>query len=393
MLNLLVETKNEYTTHLINILTPLIFQGLQSIYNEAKNIININGDPNMVLKIFQSCLKSIITWNTVTIDKATNAILTSSQSYDWLNDLIKATLKANLIVLLYNPSCSNNQTKVDPTFYKSIKTTDFIHRVYIECARELWNNPYLLYHDYPPIEIKRNQRDCMVLIKEAIKESLRKLLPVKHILQIYLNEDIVLNNGNDTFDKAISDVEESYLPKLINKDLNNNDLKINKNIKESEINDSNVLINNDDNNNNNNDNTEIKNNIQSSTSSTSSINSNNLLSKSSSRNLNIKSDKSQGSRILDIINNTLSSKDSTNNFINDSIITINNDNNKIFSSCENKVIDNKVIENKVIDNKVIDNKIQKILNDLVVESDNNDATTSISYHEYQEIFSNSLEVH
>ena len=31
MSNFLVETKNEYTTHLSNILTPLIFEGLQSI--------------------------------------------------------------------------------------------------------------------------------------------------------------------------------------------------------------------------------------------------------------------------------------------------------------------------------------------------------------------------
>lgn len=371
MLNLLVETKNEYTTHLSNILTPLIFQGLQSIYNEARNIVNKDGDLNMVLKIFQSCLKSIITWNTVTIDKATNAILTSSQSYDWLNDLIKATLKSNLIVLLYNPNCNIKQTTVDPTFYKSIKTTDFIHRVYIECARELWNNPYLLYHDYPPIEIKRNQRDCMVIIKEAIKESLRKLLPVKHILQIYLNENIETNNGNDTFDKAISDVEENYLPKLINKDLNN----------DSDINNNNDINNND---------SDINNskNILSSTSS--------IKSKTTKKN-NINSDKSQGSRILDIIQNTLSSKDSNlvNSSQNDSIVSLNEDTNIIFSSCKNK-IDNKIINNKkdnndnIINNK-IDTKIQKILNDLVVDSDI-DATPTLSFQEYQEIFSNSLEV-
>ena len=31
----LIETKNEYTTHLINILTPLIFEGLHAIYKEG----------------------------------------------------------------------------------------------------------------------------------------------------------------------------------------------------------------------------------------------------------------------------------------------------------------------------------------------------------------------
>jgi hypothetical protein len=214
MLNVLVETKNEYTTHLTNILTPLVFEGLQSVYKQSLDVAKNND----VLKIFQSFLKSIPKWNPVMIEKETERIINSSHSYGWLNDLIKATLKANLIVLMYNPTCKT-QAKIDPVLYKNIKTVDFIHRVYIECARELWNNPYLLYHNYPPIEIKRNQRDCMNIIKDCIKEALRKLLPVKHILEIYLGEDIEVDKNEDQFEKALTDVEERNLTKIIQKDL------------------------------------------------------------------------------------------------------------------------------------------------------------------------------
>jgi hypothetical protein len=221
MLNVLVETKNEYTTHLINILTPLIFEGIQSVYKQSLDVAKNND----VLKIFQSFLKLIPKWNQVMIEQETNRIINSSHSYGWLNDLIKATLKANLIVLIYNPTC-NSQVKVDPSLYQNIKTYDYIHRVYIECARELWNNPYLLYHNYPPIEIKRNQRDCMNIIKECIKEALRKLLPVKHILKIYLGEDIEIDKNNDQFEKALTDVEERNLTKIIQKDLGKDLLKL-----------------------------------------------------------------------------------------------------------------------------------------------------------------------
>ena len=80
---------------------------------------------------------------------------------------------------MFNPRLEiNNQIIIDPKFYNHIKLPYFIHRVYIECAIELWNNPYLLYHDYPPIEIKRNHRDCILLIKDCIKETIRKLLPM-----------------------------------------------------------------------------------------------------------------------------------------------------------------------------------------------------------------------
>ena len=217
MLNILVETKYEYISHLLNILTPLIFEGLQSIYKEAQKI----SDATDVLKIFQTYLKRIPKWNKNLIDKETERIINSSHSYGWLGDLIKATLKSNLIVLMYNPT-KKIQEKVDSSFYKNITPADFIHKVYIECARELWNNPYLLYHNYPPIEIKRNQRDCMNIIKDCIKEALRKLLPVKHILSIYLGEDIEENNNDDNFEKSISEADEKNLTKIISKDLSEN---------------------------------------------------------------------------------------------------------------------------------------------------------------------------
>lgn len=217
MLNILVETKNEYITHLINILTPLIFEGLQSIYREAQK----TSDATDILKIFQTYLKRIPKWNQNLIDQETERIINSSHSYGWLGDLIKATLKSSLIVLMYNPT-KKIQEKVDSSFYKNISTSDFIHKVYIECAREIWNNPYLLYHNYLPIEIKRNQRDCMMIIKDCIKEALRKLLPVKHILSIYLGEDIEEDINDNQFEKSITEAETKNLTKIIKKDLSSN---------------------------------------------------------------------------------------------------------------------------------------------------------------------------
>jgi hypothetical protein len=122
-----------------------------------------------------------------------------------------------MIVLTYNPNV-RLQNKIDPKYYKEVKLEDFVHKVYIECARELWNNPYLMYHQYPPIELKRNQRDTMNLIKDAIREAIRKLLPLKEILEIYLGDELEPNNIPD-FDRNITEAEERNIQKLINKDL------------------------------------------------------------------------------------------------------------------------------------------------------------------------------
>jgi len=144
--------------------------------------------------------------------------MNSSKSYNWLPDLIKATVKSNIIVLTYNPECLKSQTKIDPKFYETIKITDFIHKVYIECARELWNNPYLMYHTYPALELKRNQRDTIHLIKDAIKEGIRKLLPVKEILELYLGEKLETNLQNDQFEKNVTEADEKNIQKFIRKE-------------------------------------------------------------------------------------------------------------------------------------------------------------------------------
>lgn len=217
MLNFLVETKQEYTTQLINILTPLVYEGLQSIYSE---ILNISSSES-TLKNFQYSLQKIPKWNNDMIHKETQRIMNNSKSFSWLEDLIRATLKANIVVLTYNPTVKN-QVKVDPLLYQNIKIEDFIHKIYIECAREFWNNPYLFYHNYLPIELKRNQRDCIIIIKDCIKEAIRKLLPVKHILKIYLNED--LETADDDIEVSIPEKYKNQLNKLVNMDLHESEL-------------------------------------------------------------------------------------------------------------------------------------------------------------------------
>jgi hypothetical protein len=217
MINFFVATKYEYTTQLVNVLTPLIYEGLNSIYGEA---LKVSNNADNVLKVFQSFLRRIPKWNIEMIKQESDRIMNNSKSYAWLPDLVKATAKANMLVLTYSPTLKN-LTKIDPNFYKNIQIEDFIHKVYIEVARELWNNPYLMYHLYPPIELKRNQRDTIVLIKDSIKEAIRKLLPLKQILEIYLGEELEANQLND-FEKNISEAEERNIQKLINKDLKEN---------------------------------------------------------------------------------------------------------------------------------------------------------------------------
>lgn len=215
-MNILVEKKKEFTIRIINILSPLIFEGLDSIYSKAKEISS--GDN--VLKIFQSFLKRIPKWDDELLLQEINRIKTNSKDFQLLYDLIRACVKANIYILTYSPSQSS-KVNIKPEDYKSIDFQKFIHNIYIECAREVWNNPYLFYHNYTGIEIKRNQRDTIQLIKVCIEESIRKTLPLKHVLEIYLGDELVDQIPDDNFERTITEVDEKNLKQLLKQDLNN----------------------------------------------------------------------------------------------------------------------------------------------------------------------------
>lgn len=178
----LVDIKNEYTNHLIKMLTPLIYEGIQSVYDKAKDCIE-----DQSLKLFQEYLRTIPEWNNNILDNEVSRIKAGSKSY--LENLVKATIKANIILLSFNPF-NQSKTPINKSIMENINLTNFIHQVYIECAREFWNNPYLFYHNYSPIDTKRNQRDAIVVIKDAIREAIRRLLPIEDVIKLYLIDDI-----------------------------------------------------------------------------------------------------------------------------------------------------------------------------------------------------------
>ena len=215
-MNFIVETKNEYTIQLVNILAPLIYEGFDSIYLETKKIIK-KGDENKLLKTFQQFISKIPSWNDNMINNETKRIITQSRC-EWLTDLLKAVIKSNIILL------SNSNPIMDGKFiinedYLNIPLNQFIHKCYIECARQIYSTPDLFYHNINPINRKRNQRESLEIIKNAVKEAIRKMLPVQYILREYLGNEY--KPSNNELDRPLSLNDSDNLKNLVSKDLKN----------------------------------------------------------------------------------------------------------------------------------------------------------------------------
>lgn len=207
--NVLVDAKAEYTNQLTSILAPLIYEGFNSLYDEAVDFKENTQDPRYdeysELQIFQDYLRKIPKWNQDMIDQETKRIITKSKC-EWLEDLLAAVFISNAKILsvirIKNPS---HQMKL-----KIPKLRNFIHKSYVECSREIYQNVYLFYtEDITTIEKQKNVRDIMKIIKEGIIESVRKLMPVQEIIKTYLGRIYDDDETENTIQSVHSGFEEN----------------------------------------------------------------------------------------------------------------------------------------------------------------------------------------
>ena len=181
----LQESRNEWCSRLINILTPLVIEGFKSIFEESWKLCEENQELDKYLMTFQNFLMRIPKWNPNIITEETNRIVEKSNC-GYLNDLISCVH----IIQLKSLTCmrvGNKQKKID---INVPSLEQFIHKVYINSARKLYTNIYLFEKNISPLEIQKHNREIELIIKEQILNSIRDNIPVEDILKVYLDETI-----------------------------------------------------------------------------------------------------------------------------------------------------------------------------------------------------------
>ena len=198
-LNLLVDTKKEFSIYLINNLSPEINKGIYSIFENCKNSVE---DNNTVLMSFQQVLSDVPNWNTGIIYTETMRI---KEKIPYIEDLLTAVFISNMR-LLCSIKNKNKQIKV-----KVPKLETFIHKCYIEVAKEFWSYTYLFNQNINKLEIQKNKRQIEVIIKNSIEEVVRKLLPLKTILKDYLetNLDSDMNDESQVNNSLVDIIKDT----------------------------------------------------------------------------------------------------------------------------------------------------------------------------------------
>ena len=179
------ESRNEWCSRLVSIFTPLIVDGVRSIFSESWKICIQNDEANKYLMTFQNLLSRVPKWNNEIIEKERVRIVEKS-GCDYLEDLITCVHIIQLKIL----TCirvGNKQKKIDITIPK---LDNFVHKVYIAVARKLYSNVYLFEKNLAPLQLQKNNRELEMIVQECILNVIRESIPTEEIIRAYMDESI-----------------------------------------------------------------------------------------------------------------------------------------------------------------------------------------------------------
>ncbi len=203
------ESKNEWCSRLLTIMTPLVIEGLKSIFDEAYKLCKDNDETDKYLMTFQNFLTRIPKWNPTIIENERKRICDRS-GCGYLQDLVTCVHIIQL-KLLTAIRAGNKQKKIDINIPK---LDDFIHKTYIHVARKIYKNVYLFEINIAPLQIQKHHRELEIIVQECILNSVRESIPVESILRAYMDETIEEDVKEEIKEEIIEDPEEKEREEL-----------------------------------------------------------------------------------------------------------------------------------------------------------------------------------
>jgi hypothetical protein len=200
-LNVLVEAKKEYLGQLCHLMTPVMIEVFQDMYDEATKL----SKGRKVLIMYQKLLKEVPNWSNAMSKSHSDNI---TERCAWFSDLLAAVFVACTKIL------SAVRLKADnKKISLKLPTNEvFIQTVYNNAAKNLYKDPYVYHEEQSEYlrDEKLTTRFCM-----CIEESIKELIPVQQILQTYMSQeskDIDIGETEDSEDPDIFDGEPEPEP-------------------------------------------------------------------------------------------------------------------------------------------------------------------------------------
>ncbi len=201
-LSTLNESRNEWSARLVSILTPLIIEGYNSMFDEAWNMCKDNDEQEKYLMTFQNLIARVPKWNQEIVQNECKRIIEKSNC-SYLEELLSCVHIIQL-KLLTCIRVGKKQKKIDisiPVLH------EFIHKTYIYTARKVYANVYLYESNIQPLQKQKNLRELELIVQDSILLSIRDSMPIENILRAYMEESIEHDVSQEVIEEKV-EIEE-----------------------------------------------------------------------------------------------------------------------------------------------------------------------------------------
>ena len=189
--------KDDLLSILLLTLTPIIYDGIVSIYLKAIEEQKRKGT-YLYISQFQLFLKDIRNWNQTIIKDETERI---KEILLKKHDYILRSIITMLVVLQFRIlSAIRSKGPKEDVSIDAPKEEEFIHKVYTLVAKNIFESRELLQSvsNYKDAAIRQKLYN---LIKTAIDDSLKSYVPINTILHVYLGDMFTESNKGKYTDK------------------------------------------------------------------------------------------------------------------------------------------------------------------------------------------------
>ena len=173
--------KRHLRDHLGSLLIPHVSEGFWSIQSSATEICIRNETPDQVIRTFQNMLTKIPEWSDLTLSTEVERIQKVTKC-PYLDDLVMGVFISYMKAFAsLHQSSSDISIDFDrPTLSK------FIHELYVQSARKLWQVAYLFKTSGLASEVQARQRqEVETIINQSLEQVIRGFLPWESITKKY----------------------------------------------------------------------------------------------------------------------------------------------------------------------------------------------------------------
>ncbi len=192
---LLQTRRTDYLNKLQKMSIPLFAEGVFSIYSNVKKNNKIR---KFLLKEFQQAMVDVSRWSQEIIRNEHQRFKRAATVVDKLIQAIfdlDITLKKNL--------CLNAKDFI-PTPW------DFIHQCYLNTARALWKQPFLVYDvDVDKLTIQQNKLKVEKLIANCIQDTFLQFIPLDIEHDDITNDDLEVHRPQEVPEQTTQDNTET----------------------------------------------------------------------------------------------------------------------------------------------------------------------------------------